>query len=176
MIIDKLVQIGDEQLKKKLLQVANLKDLELVELVRDLIDTLYKHELVGIASNQIGGRYRVFVTEVRRTKFRNSVKVDKVRVYINPMLVYESNEKEEVFEGCGSVAYSKLFAPVLRSKVIKVKAQDITGEEFTLEADGLLARVIQHEIDHLNNIEFLEKVTDWSRALSSEEYRKYSQN
>ena len=172
MVFDKLIQIGDEQLKKKLIQVENFSDPELLELVRDMKDTLYKHELVGLASNQIGGRYCIFVTEVRKTSFRNPAKLDKFRVYINPELVFASEDTEELFEGCGSVAYSKLFAPVIRPKVIKIKAKDMNGEEFTLEAKGLLSRVIQHEMDHLENIEFIEKVTDWSRAMSSEEYKK----
>lgn len=175
MVFEDLVQIGDEQLKNKLLQVENFSDPELLDLVRDMKDTLYKHELVGLASNQIGGRYRAFVTEVRRTAFRSPAKLDKFRVYINPELVSATEEKEEVFEGCGSVAYSKLFAPVVRPKGIKIKAQDMNGEEFVLEVEGLLARVIQHEMDHLDNTEFVEKVVDWSRAMSSEEFRKQAE-
>ncbi len=176
MVFKDLKQIGDDLLKMKLIPVENFNDPELLELIINLKETLYSHELVGIASNQIGGRYRLFVTEVRKTKFRNPPKVDEFRVYINPELVSVSDEKEEVYEGCGSVAYSKLFAPVERPKVIKIKAIDMNGEEFILEAEGLLSRVIQHEMDHLANIEFIEKVTDWSRAMSSEEYRRNNQN
>lgn len=175
MLIENLVQIGDKRLKQNLVPVEDFNDSELIELVRDLKDTLYQHELVGLASNQIGGRYRVFVTEVRRTAFRSPAKLDKFRVYINPELVSATEEKEEVFEGCGSVAYSKLFAPVVRPKGIKIKAQDMNGEEFVLEAEGLLSRVIQHEMDHLDNTEFVEKVVDWSRAMSSEEFRKQAE-
>ncbi|MCA9379779.1 peptide deformylase [Candidatus Dojkabacteria bacterium] len=172
MIIKDLKQIGDPHFKQKLNLVKDFSDSELLGLVKDLKDTLYIHELVGLAANQIGGSFRVFVTEVRKTKFRNPLKPDPLRVYINPEIIYYSEEMEESYEGCGSVAYSKLFAPVIRSNKIEICAKNINGKEFTLEAEGLLARVIQHEVDHLNNIEFIEKVSDWSKAMSSEEYRR----
>ena len=77
-----------------------------------------------------------------------------------------------IYEGCGSVAYAKLFAPVRRPEKIIIEATDENGNKFRLKADGMLARVIQHEYDHLNGIEFTEKITDMRKIMSSEEYRK----
>jgi peptide deformylase len=77
-----------------------------------------------------------------------------------------------IYEGCGSVAYAKLFAPVRRPEKITIEALDENGNIFRLSADGMLARVIQHEFDHLNGIEFTEKITDMRKIMSSEEYRK----
>jgi peptide deformylase len=78
-----------------------------------------------------------------------------------------------IYEGCGTVAYAKLFAPVRRPEKIIIEASDESGNRFRLSADGMLARVIQHEYDHLNGIEFTEKITDMRKIMSSEEYKKY---
>jgi peptide deformylase len=75
-----------------------------------------------------------------------------------------------MMESCGSVEHSDLFAPVLRSKTVIVKALWADNIEFDLTADGLLARVIQHEIDHLNGILFTEKISDESKRMTAEEY------
>ena len=172
MIIKDLIQIGNPKMNFRLKDVSDYKDPQVIKLIQDLKDTLYHHELVGIASNQIGGKYRIFVTEVRKTSFRNPVDKDMLRIYVNPSIIRTSREMEEIYEGCGSVAYSKLMVKVKRPKEIKIKAFDEEGRESILEAKGLLARVILHEMDHLNNIEFIEKVDDWKSAMSSEEYKK----
>ncbi len=62
-----------------------------------------------------------------------------------------------IYEGCGSVAYAKLFAPVRRPEKIIIEASDANGNQFKLKAEGFLSRVIQHEYDHLDGIEFTEK-------------------
>lgn len=77
-----------------------------------------------------------------------------------------------IYEGCGSVAYAKLFAPVKRPEKIVIKAIDENGNRFELKAGGMLSRVIQHEYDHLDGIEFTEKITDMRKIMSSEEYKK----
>lgn len=172
MIIEELVQIGDPKLAYQLQKVIDFRDLKLTTLIEDLKDSLYHHELTGIAANQIGGRYRVFVTEVRKTTYRNPTQLDQLRVYINPEIIELSDETIDIYEGCGSVAYGRLMAEVNRSRELKVKAFDEYGKLFTLRAKGLLARVIQHEMDHLDNVEFIMKVNNWRTAMSSEEYKK----
>ena len=77
-----------------------------------------------------------------------------------------------MYEGCGSVAYSKLFAPVKRPKEVSIEAFDEKGKKFKLKADGFLARVILHEYDHLEGIAFTEKITDVTKMMSSGEYIK----
>ncbi len=172
MIYKELVQIGDPRLTQEMRQVMDFKDKKLQALLEELKENLYQHELVGLAANQIGSNYKVFVTEVRKTLYRNPEKTDPFRVFINPVIVSLSKNVNEVFEGCGSVAYSGLFAPVVRPESVTLQAYDENGKSFEYSADGLLARVIQHEIDHLNNIEFVTRVSNWSKAMSSGEYRK----
>lgn len=171
MTIKELIQIGNPLLNQKSELVTKIDSKETQRVIKNLVDSVRHHDLVGIAASQIGEKLRIFVTEVRKTKYRN-LKKDKLRVYINPKIVWSSKKQVEIFEGCGSVAYAKLFAPVKRPEKIIVEACDEKGNEFRLEADGMLGRVIQHEYDHLNGIEFTEKITDMRKIMSSEEYRK----
>lgn len=128
--------------------------------------------MIGLASSQIGEKLRIFVTKIDKTPTRNPDEIDKLRVYINPKIIWKSKKEIVIYEGCGSVAYAKFFAPVKRPEKIIIEAFDEKGEKFELKASGLLSRVIQHEYDHLDGIEFIEKITDIKKAMSSEEYIK----
>ncbi|MDD2785316.1 MAG: peptide deformylase [Patescibacteria group bacterium] len=170
MIIKEIIQIGNPLLKRKTELVTKFDSMETRRVIKSLVDSLRYHDLIGIAASQIGEKSRIFVTEVRKTKYRN-LKNDKLRVYINPDIIWLSKKQIIIYEGCGSVAYAKLFAPVKRPEKIIVEACDENGNKFTLKADGMLSRVIQHEYDHLNGIEFTEKITDIKKIMSSEEYQ-----
>ncbi len=172
MIIKKLIQIDNPLLKQKVQAVENFCTPEVTKVIKDLIDSMRFHDLVGIAAPQIGTPLKMFITEVRKTKFRNPQEVDKLRIFINPKITWESEEKNVVYEGCGSVKKSQIFGLVKRPKQVKIRAQDKNGIEFSLSASGLLARVIQHEIDHLNGMEFIDKVADKKDLISKKEYLK----
>lgn len=171
MIIKNIVQIGNPLLSSKSKFVVDIKSKETQRVIKNLVDSVRYHGLIGIAASQIGEKLRMFVTEVRKTKYRN-LKTDKLRVYINPEIVWSSKKEVVIYEGCGSVAYAKLFAPVRRPEKIIIEGVDENGSKFKLKADGMLARVIQHEYDHLNGIEFTEKITDMRKIMSLEEYKK----
>lgn len=172
MVIKNIVQIGNPLLSQKSKLISKIDSKETQKVIKDLIDSMRYHNLIGIAASQIGKKLRVFVTEVKKTPYRNPEDVDKLRIYINPQITWSSKQQVVVYEGCGSVAHAKLFAPVKRPKKIEVEALDEKGNKFRLKADGLLSRVIQHEYDHLNGIEFTEKITDIKKIMSSEEYKK----
>ncbi len=172
MIVKEIVQIGDPLLKRKSISVSNINSKETQSAIRNLVDTMRHHNLVGMAASQIGEKLRIFVTELRKTKTRNPENSDKLRVYINPKIIWKSKKQVVIYEGCGSVAYGKFFGPVKRPEKIVIEALDQNGNKFTFKADGLLSRVIQHEYDHLEGIEFTEKIIDMRKVMSSEEYRK----
>lgn len=174
MIIKEITQLGDPVLKTKTrdVPISEIRSTRISSIIADLVDTMRANELVGIAAPQIGQSVRIFVTEVRKTKFRNPDQPDPLRVYINPRIIWFSDEQVEIYEACGSVANVKLFGPVTRPKQLKVASYDQIGNTFSVDADNLLARVIWHEIDHLNGIEFVEKVTDNSRFMTDSEYQK----
>lgn len=173
MAVRKTLQIGDPKLKAKNTPVKEIKSTKVSKLIKDLTDTMRKNELVGIAAPQIGENYQVFITEVRKTKSRSVKEIDELRVFINPKITNFSKVENLIYEGCGSVLNGNLFGPVKRPKEIIVEAIDKKGKRFQLKCDGLLARVIQHEYDHLNGIEFTEKVSDYKKLMDYEHYKKY---
>src|SRR3989339_172008 len=171
MIIKDIIQIGNPILHNKSTFVVDINSEETKKVIKNLTDSVRHHGLVGMAASQIGEKLRIFVTEVRKTKYRNLEK-DKLRIYINPKIIWFSKKEVVIYEGCGSVAYAKLFAPIKRPEKIIIEATDEKGNKFTLKADAMLSRVIQHEQDHLNGIEFTERIKDMRQIMSSEEYKK----
>lgn len=177
MAVKNTIQIGDPVLKRKNKVVSDFSDREVKKVVKDLIDTMKKRELIGMAAPQIGYNYKIFVTQPRKTKARNLTFKDKVRVYINPKLIKASKEKIVIWEGCGCVGVKDMFfGPVTRSKEITVQAQDENGKKFQIYTDGILARVILHELDHLEGIEFIEKVDDYKKLMHEAHYTKTIRN
>ncbi|HMS91707.1 MAG TPA: peptide deformylase [Candidatus Absconditabacterales bacterium] len=172
MIIKDIIQIGNPILSQKSTSVKDFTSSETKKIIENLVDTMRANNLIGMASGQIGAKKRIFVTEARKTSFRDTKDVDILRIYINPKIIWKSKKECIIYEGCGSVAYAKLFAPVKRPQKIIIEAYDENHNKFQLQADGILSRVIQHEYDHLDGIEFTEKITDIKKIMSSEEYIK----
>ncbi len=151
--------------------VKNFRSPSMKSLIKDLADTMRAQGLVGIAAPQIGISQQVFLTETRKTKFRKNVKGnDALQVYINPKIIKRSKSHTVLMEGCGSLAEAGLFGPVKRPKEITVQAYDRRGNIFTIKAKGLLAKIIQHEYDHLQGIICIDKYSDPRKILSREEY------
>ena len=171
MIIKEIIQIGNPILNQKSKFVAKIDAEKTQRVIKNLADSMPYHDLLGMAASQIGEKLRIFVTEVRKTSYQN-FKKDILRIYINPKIVWFSKKQVVLYEGCGSVAYDKLFAPVKRPEKIIVEAFDKNGNKFRLKTEGFLSRVIQHEYDHLNGILFIEKITDMRKIMSSEEFKK----
>ena len=176
MAIRKVIEIGHRILKLKNKPITDFNSPLLKKLIRDLTDTMKDVELIGIAAPQIAENYQVFLTQPRKTKARKLVKGDVLRVYINPTITFISKETNLIYEGCGCVPNLSIFGPVVRPAEIEVEAYDITGSKFSLRCNGILARVIQHEFDHLQGIEFLEKVSDNRKMLSWTHYQKDIRN
>jgi peptide deformylase len=176
MVARKVIMAGDPRLKAKNKLVKDYKSPKVQKLIKELIATNKKAGLIGIAASQIGENQMVFITHPVNTKERKLGKTDKLRVYINPKITYQSKKQNVIYEGCGSVADGAIFGPVIRPEEIEVKAVDEKGQKFRLRADGILARVIQHENDHLHGIEFIQKVSDYSKIVVQAYYRKHIRN
>jgi peptide deformylase len=173
MAIKKTSEIGSKVIRTKAEKVSNVSSAKVKKIITDLTDTMRHENLVGMAANQIGVGRRIFVTEVRKTRFRKNVSsLDPLRVFINPVITKVSKNTVEGYEGCGSVASAGLFGIVKRPETVSVRAMNENGEEFELETSGLLARIIQHEVDHLNGICFIDRVTDTKKLLGRGEYLK----
>lgn len=172
MAIKKIIEIGHKLLKLDNKPITDFSSPALKKLLKDLTDTMNAVDLIGIAAPQIGQNYQVFLTQPRKTQSRKLSMADSLRVYINPKITYLSKEKNLIYEGCGCIPEKSIFGPVVRSKEIEIEAQDETGAKFRIRCDGILARVILHEYDHLQGIEFLERVADNRKLLSWNIYKK----
>ncbi|MBU0936119.1 MAG: peptide deformylase [Spirochaetes bacterium] len=152
--------IGAEVLRAKAEAVTDFDD-ALRATLQTMFDTMQWGHGIGLAAPQVGIGQRFFVT---------SIDDDKPRVFINPEIVLTSPELSSYEEGCLSIpgAYAKLDRPGL----IKVQAWNEKGRPFTLEAEGLLARVIQHELDHLNGVLFTDRLPERIRERVLTQYEK----
>ena len=159
----------DEVLKKKAETVTDFNE-EIRQIVNDMFETMYKRGGVGLAANQVGILKRIVIIDLRSGK-ENQGK--EQIVLINPEIVtLEGEEIKE--EGCLSLP--GLYKKVKRAAYAKVKAQNLDGEEFTIEGEGLLARAFQHEIDHLNGIVFIDRLSPLQKRLALEKYKKLKRN
>jgi len=172
MIIENIIQIGNPILRNKNELVKNVKDPEVLKTVENLVDTMRSFGMVGTAAPQIGVNLKIFITEIRKTEYRKAKDVDELRIFINPKIIWKSKKEVVIYEGCSSVSHSDFFGPVKRSEKVKIVALNEKGEKIKLKASGLLARVIQHEYDHLVGIEFVEKICDFKKIMAKSEYLK----
>jgi len=169
-IISPLSQIGHKVIRARAAEVTlPLGDAD-KQTVQDLIDTLHPANLVGIAAPQIGRGVRIFVTELRPTEFRK-IDADPLRVFINPEILEMSEEKVLGYEGCGSVAHSGLFGEVYRAHAVTVRYFDEHEVQHTRRFEGFLARVIQHEFDHIEGTVFLDRLHTTKTVMSGSVFR-----
>jgi len=117
------------------------------QLVRDMAETMYAAPGIGLAATQVDVHLRVIVIDVSEAR-------DQLRVFITPEIVARSDDSKVYEEGCLSVP--GIYDEVERPDRVTVRALDENGQPFTLEADGLLAVCVQHEIDHLNGRVFVQ--------------------
>ncbi len=170
MAIKETIEIGDKRLKAENQKITDFNSPIVTALIQDLIDTMHHYQLIGIAAPQIGENYQIFVTEPRETQTRSADQADELRIYINPEILELADEESLIYEGCGCMPQASIFGPVTRPKWVKVKAQDEKGEWFEFKSDGILGRVILHEYDHLQGIEFIQKVKNNADIISSKNY------
>ena len=171
MSIKKAVQVGNKAIRKKSSVVIDISTNEIQGIVKDLVDSMRHDNLVGMAAPQIGKNYRIFVSEIRKTTYRKNIsKNNSLKVFINPEIIWRSKKQTKDYEGCGSIVSAQLFGKVKRSDSIKCRAIDEKGDSFVLRASGLLARVIQHEMDHLEGIVFIDRVNDTRTLLDRQSY------
>jgi peptide deformylase len=141
----------DRCLRQKALPVKNFND-EIRQIAQNMIETMHEGKGVGLAGPQVGFLKRIFVTRAEG---------DEIRVFINPSIIWTSQEQSNMEEGCLSIP--GFWAVVKRPGKIKIQAWNEKGRAFTLEVSGMLARVIQHEYDHLDGILFIDRINEAKR-------------
>ncbi|NBO19383.1 MAG: peptide deformylase [Proteobacteria bacterium] len=150
----------DERLKIKSAPVEKV-DNELREFIADMFDTMYHEKGIGLAAVQVGVHKRVLVADVSWRDEDGSI--GEQHVMINPEIVETSAELNVYKEGCLSLPDQ--FADVTRPKGLRVRFMDMEGKQQEMELDGLLATCVQHEIDHLNGIIFVDHTSALKRDM-----------
>jgi peptide deformylase len=155
-----VVIYGDSVLETKAGPVTQFgQELEL--LCADMFEAMKHDHGIGLAAPQVGVSSRVFVTDVEG---------DRKRVFVNPEIIMTSTEQVEYEEGC--LSFPGLYFMVKRPATVKIQALDERGKVFTLEADGLLARVILHENDHLDGKLFIDRISPFKRERALKHYER----
>lgn len=152
--------LGEEVLREKCQKVTEF-DNALRILVDAMFDTMDEADGVGLAAPQVGVTQRLFVIHIRGAE---------KRAYINPQIIETSIETSTDEEGCLSIP--GVWHDVQRPARVTVQAQDVEGKVFQVKADGLLARALQHENDHLNGVLFIDRLSDEEREKIIQAYEK----
>ena len=157
MAIKKIVTVPDSVLRKKS-SIVEKVDKEIKKLMDDMLETMYKAPGIGLAAIQIGVPKRVVVIDISK----DENKKDPI-YFVNPELTWKSKEKATYEEGCLSIPDQ--FAKIDRPEKCTVKFLDYNGNPKELNAEGLLATCIQHEIDHLNGILFIDYLSKLKKEI-----------
>lgn len=129
----------------------------LKQLVDDMVETMRKAPGVGLAAPQIGVNKQIIVIEYNPDAEHDQRIKIPLTILINPKIVHYSQQKETQNEGCLSIP--KVEVPVTRSKKIKLIAQTLEGEKVKINTSGFFARILQHEVDHINGVLITDRVT-----------------
>jgi peptide deformylase len=138
----------------KIAKPVTVFDARLKRLAEDMAETMYEAPGIGLAATQVDVHEQIIVIDTSDTR-------SDLRVFINPQIVWSSDDREVYEEGCLSVP--GIYDGVERASKVKVKALDVEGKPFELEVDGLLAVCIQHEMDHLKGKVFVEYLSPLKR-------------
>ncbi len=152
-------KFGDPVLKTPAAPVESF-DESLVRLTQDMLATMRDHEGVGLAATQVGRLKRVFVAAIEGDEY----------VIVNPVLTDRSQTTETATEGCLSIPGIQV--DVERPTAVTISGQDVSGKPLQIVASDLLARILQHEVDHLDGVLILDRTDRQSRKAAMREWRE----
>ena len=167
----KIAKFGHPVLVKKTNEIKDLNSIELKKIVFDMSETMIDANGIGLAAPQIHLSYRMFI--YRNPVIEEGEKIN-ISVLVNPVIEKINQETEDDWEGCLSIP--GMLGLVRRYKQIKFSALDLNGKNITGKVEGLHARVIQHELDHLNGILYTSRLAHKSAFGYSEEIEKFWKN
>ncbi|MFW6207335.1 MAG: peptide deformylase [Spirochaetota bacterium] len=155
-----IVTLGDDVLRERVDEIQDING-EIAELAQHMLSTMYTGDGVGLAAPQVGLLKSLFVCHVNG---------DQPRVFINPQIIGTSQEMLPYEEGCLSIP--GVYGDVIRPATITVQAINERGKPFKVDAEGMLARVIQHEMDHLKGVLFIDHLDEKQRERLLKAYQK----
>jgi len=161
----KIELLGSDILRRRADEIAG-PDEELDRLIADMFETMYENKGIGLAGPQVGVPRRVIVVDV------NDEAGEKLGPFalLNPRIVESGGELDKHEEGCLSIP--NVTGVVERPWHVVVEGLNPAGEPVTVEADGMLARCLQHEIDHLDGVLFIDRLSPLKRNMLLRKYRK----
>lgn len=154
----------DPRLQEKASPIGKITP-EIKKLAKDMVETMYEADGIGLAAPQVGHSCRLIVVDITGPSLKEDLKI-----ILNPEIVASEGETEYE-EGCLSVREIK--AKVKRAEKITVKGKDLNGKPVEIEADGLLAVCLQHEIDHLEGVLFIDRLSRLKRTLYDKKVKKW---
>ncbi len=167
MALKPIVKYGDPVLRDVSEPVGEITP-EVKDLVADMMAALKTASGLGLAAVQIGKPLRIFIVDLSALDISA-----QPRVFINPEILETSGEAEYE-EGC--LSFPGIYQQLTRPDFVRVKALDIDGKEFVEEADGIYARAILHEYDHLDGVLFIDHFSTVSRALVDRKLKKLAKS
>jgi len=166
--------IGDPSLRSRASDVERsfLDTPAFVQLVTDLVDTMHAEGGIGIAAPQIGESLRVAVIEIDASSSRYpDMQAFARTLFVNPIVTVIDETEQGYWEGCLSVPGLRGY--VARPRAVRIDYVDASGGARSFDAEGFLATVLQHELDHLDGILFVDRVRDTTRLATVENYAKF---
>ena len=173
MSILKVARLGHPVLRKTTdkVDIEKISSKEIQRLIDDMIDTMREYEGIGLAAPQVHQSLQISAIESEKNPRYPGAPNIPLNIIINPEIVRMSEETVEGWESCLSV--DDLRGKVSRSTEVDVLAYNREGEKIILEASGFLAVVLQHEIDHLNGMVYLDRMKDFRTLSHMNEFQKY---
>ena len=163
MAVLNIVKYPEKSLKKPSTPIETIDD-EVLKLIEDMGETMFHDSGVGLAAPQVGVNKRIITYDSHATDPEVESDAQEFTALINPEII---NKSEETFisenEGCLSVVDFR--ADVIRHARVTVRAMNIDGKKLEFDADGLMAVIMQHEIDHLDGILFIDRISSLKRAM-----------
>jgi peptide deformylase len=164
MALRDIIILPDKRLRLVSLPAKRI-DAELRRLVDDMFETMYEAPGIGLAAIQVGVPQRVITLDLAKKEDPRAP-----QVFVNPQILWQSDEKAVYEEGCLSIP--EFYEEVERPAQVRVKFLDLDGKEHEIEASGLLATCLQHEVDHLNGILFIDHISKLKRDRVIKKFSK----
>lgn len=173
MAILKVAQLGNPVLRRvcSAVPLETIQSAEFQQLVDNMIETMREYSGVGLAAAQVHRDVRVFVMEVASNRRYPGRSDFPLTIVVNPEVSVEGDANEDGWEGCLSIP--GLRGQVRRFQAITLSAQDRNGHFFKLPLSGFPARIVQHEVDHLDGRVFLDRMDDFSKLAFEVEYQRF---
>lgn len=148
----KVLVYPDARLREKAIPIATINE-EIQVLAQDMLETMYDEDGIGLAATQIGVAYRMLTVDLSEHK-------NEPQVWINPVIT-ERHGTVDSHEGC--LSFPGIAIDIQRAERVRIEGLDLAGKPFQLEATGLMARCLQHEMDHLEGIVFTDHLSPLKR-------------